>query len=378
MHVAGPALAEADLDQRADDRAHQLPAERVAADLVAQHAVALVDPARLEHAPRRRRSFRALAAERREVVLADERIGAQAQRAQVERLGHPPREAVAERIGHGPVEDRVAVRAPRARSGVRRTAGRRARPNGSRPRARASSVTAACSRHGSSPGSDGKLATWPHACTPASVRPAHASSHVVAQHLADRVRRARRRPCARPGWPGCAANPLKSVPSYATTSFTCAGPAPVLRSRRAARRRRGSRPTVCQAVAVQYPLSPDKWREPIGLRPGDRSSDPALEAGMGSGSRSDRDRVHVRPDADRARPRAVRSLHDVHRTSRATARASRPVRRRRRSGCRAPASVRRRARSSSRTSNSSAAAGSSASASPARSIPRSASATSCC
>ena len=56
--VARPALAEADLDQRADDRSHQLPAERVAADLVAQHAVAFVDPTRLEHPPRRRRALR--------------------------------------------------------------------------------------------------------------------------------------------------------------------------------------------------------------------------------------------------------------------------------------------------------------------------------
>ena len=51
-HVAGSALAQADLHERADDRPHELPAERVAADLVAQHAVAFVDPARLRDAPR--------------------------------------------------------------------------------------------------------------------------------------------------------------------------------------------------------------------------------------------------------------------------------------------------------------------------------------
>ena len=43
-HLARPAFAHADLDERADDRAHHLPAERDRADLVAQHAVAFVDP----------------------------------------------------------------------------------------------------------------------------------------------------------------------------------------------------------------------------------------------------------------------------------------------------------------------------------------------
>ena len=111
-HVAGPALAEADLDERADDRAHHLPAERARRGSRSAARRRRGRATRLEHAAHRRRSLRTLAAERREVVLADERIGGEPQRAQVERLRDPPREAVAERIGHRPVDDRVAVPPP--------------------------------------------------------------------------------------------------------------------------------------------------------------------------------------------------------------------------------------------------------------------------
>src|SRR5262245_1978903 len=41
QHVAGRVLPEPDVDERPDDRADHLPAERGRADLVAQHAVAL-------------------------------------------------------------------------------------------------------------------------------------------------------------------------------------------------------------------------------------------------------------------------------------------------------------------------------------------------
>ena len=58
-----------------------------------------------------------------------------------------------------------------------------------------------------------------------------------------------------PGWPGCAANPLKSVPSYATTIFTCAGPVPASASKSVTA-------TVCQASRAWYPLSPAVGRRP--------------------------------------------------------------------------------------------------------------------
>src|SRR5438128_41413 len=61
--VTGTDLAGTDVDQCADDRAHHLPAERSRGDVVAQHAVAEIEPRRLEHAPHRRRSDRALATE---------------------------------------------------------------------------------------------------------------------------------------------------------------------------------------------------------------------------------------------------------------------------------------------------------------------------
>src|SRR2546429_5903892 len=61
--VAGAELARADVDQRADDRPHHLPAERSRGDVVAQHAVAQVVPARLQHAPHRGGTRGSLAAE---------------------------------------------------------------------------------------------------------------------------------------------------------------------------------------------------------------------------------------------------------------------------------------------------------------------------
>ena len=64
-----------------------------------EHAAAMVVAAR-----------RALAAERGEVVLAEERVGAEAQQREVERFGDPPRGAGEERVGRRPVDDRVAVR----------------------------------------------------------------------------------------------------------------------------------------------------------------------------------------------------------------------------------------------------------------------------
>ena len=136
----GRRLARPDLHERADDRAHHLPAERVGADLVAQHAVAFVDPARLEH-PRASATSPPGPCGRTRRSRARRRTGRPRAAARAGRAArHPPHEAVAERIGHRPVEDRVAVRAATcapcraSKPGVDQLA-RRAR----RPRARASS-----------------------------------------------------------------------------------------------------------------------------------------------------------------------------------------------------------------------------------------------
>ncbi len=48
-------------------------------------------------------------------MLAEERVGAEAQLRQVERLGHPPRGPSGERIGLRPVDDRVPVGTPARR-----------------------------------------------------------------------------------------------------------------------------------------------------------------------------------------------------------------------------------------------------------------------
>jgi hypothetical protein len=94
------------------DGAHHLPAERGRDDLVPEQTVAVVVPARLEDAAHPRRPFRALAAERREVVLPEKWIGAQMQQRDIERLRDPPRRAGEERIGRRPVHNGVAVGAP--------------------------------------------------------------------------------------------------------------------------------------------------------------------------------------------------------------------------------------------------------------------------
>ena len=67
------------------------------------------------------RALRALAAERGEVVLAEERVGAEAQQRRGRAAPAPTTRPGEERVGHRAVHDRVAVRAPRAPSGGRRS-----------------------------------------------------------------------------------------------------------------------------------------------------------------------------------------------------------------------------------------------------------------
>ena len=81
---------------------------------VAEQAVAEVVPVGLSHHPHQR-GVALLAAERREVVLADERVTGQTQQGQVERLVNVPGDPGQERVGHRPVEHRVAVGGARER-----------------------------------------------------------------------------------------------------------------------------------------------------------------------------------------------------------------------------------------------------------------------
>src|SRR5207247_9532125 len=72
-------LAEAHVDERPDKSAHHLPTEGGGADVVTKDAVSGVAPLRREHAPDRVRTGRTLPAEGREVVLTEERVGAEPQ-----------------------------------------------------------------------------------------------------------------------------------------------------------------------------------------------------------------------------------------------------------------------------------------------------------
>ena len=202
-----------------DDRAHHLPAERGRADVVAQHAVADVDPARLEHPPDRGRALRPL---RQNAAKSCSPTNGSAPSAQ-QRAGRAAR-APTTRSGRG---------TGRASAGSRPCSGTRRHVRGAPgveagvdelgvahhdlgPELRVDrALHAARGRRRRRPGSD---TTWPHACTPASVRPAHDERRRRARSDArERARRARPRRCA---GRGCAAKPWNSVPSYATVSFS--------------------------------------------------------------------------------------------------------------------------------------------------------------
>ena len=128
----------------------------------------------------------------------------------------------------------VAVAArPRREAGVevrrrlarrRRRRRRRAAPR-SAPRRRASA---------GGPPSTSTLATFASACTPASVRPATARPLQLRNDRVERRAAARPRRCASPG---CAAQPRKPVPSYASVSFS---------------RTSGALPLICQAFLMLY------------------------------------------------------------------------------------------------------------------------------
>ena len=117
------------------------------------------------------------AAERREVVLADERVAPEAQHGEVERGGDAPGGGGQERIGHGAVEDRVPVGARAGREpGVERRGHDRRVPHHDLGARTAVDRTAPGPRRRPRATAASKLTTWPQACTPASVRPAPVSS----------------------------------------------------------------------------------------------------------------------------------------------------------------------------------------------------------
>ena len=199
MHVAGPALAEADVDHRADDRPHHLPAER------------------------RRRGRRSAARRRRGRATRDSKTRRTSDLLPV--VGFRQNDAKSCSPTNGSAASRSAreverLRAPTTRTGRgtgRAPAGSRSctgsgasvaerrasNPGGDELGASRTTISgpsiplsAACSRSSSSPGGASNDTTWPHACTPASVRPAHVSVDLAAQHLAAAPWPARPRPCA--------------------------------------------------------------------------------------------------------------------------------------------------------------------------------------
>ena len=179
----GERLAEPDVDERADDRAHHLVAERVGPDLEAQvRRVVQRRPAGRQHAPHQRRlgSPSATFGRRQNEVKSCSPISGShaaciAQTGQ--RLGHEP----------GPPGEQRVRRRRRStrRSGSAATSPRSGRRSRRRPtsavahgdRRRAQLVQPpGRGRRGRSSAGRSPETTWPQAWTPASVRPAPVSS----------------------------------------------------------------------------------------------------------------------------------------------------------------------------------------------------------
>ena len=187
-HVARCGLAQPDVDERADDRAHHLVTEGVGPDLEAQEhplppssvpAVDL-DPPGASHPPHERRLRLALVdlrppAERREVVLAEQRVAGRLHRPQRQRLRHEPRPPRQQRVGRRGVPDVVAVLRQRAENRASKSSAAH-----SAWRTAIGGAHSLLSRRARSPRSvsAGRSpdTTWPQAWTPASVRPAPVSS----------------------------------------------------------------------------------------------------------------------------------------------------------------------------------------------------------
>ena len=220
-HLAGRVPALPDLDQGAHDRAHHLPTERARPDLVPQEPVVDDVPVRPQHPPPAWWSPRGPCGRRRR-SRAPRRTGrrragggrAPAARGPTTRSGRGRDRA---RAGSRPCSGRYGSRP----SGGRRTPSRRRRAERTTSSGPSRFVSAYASRSGSTSAAVDRLTTWPHACTPASVRPAQAKSSTSPRSI---VSSASTSSPATVRWPGCAAKPWKSVPSYATTSARCVRP----------------------------------------------------------------------------------------------------------------------------------------------------------
>ena len=203
--VAGRRLAEPDVDERADDRAHHLVAERGGPDLEAQVGrVVELDQRGRQHAPDQRRLGLAVgdlrpAAERREVVLADQRVARRLHRPEGQRLRHEPRPPGEQRVRRRRVPHVVAVVAPRRReAGVEVVVGPRRVAHGDRRRAQLVEpprevvevdVVGQVAGHDLAPGVDAGVGA-----------PGAGQLDRLAHDRGDRRRPGRPSPCARRGW----------------------------------------------------------------------------------------------------------------------------------------------------------------------------------
>ena len=187
VHVRRPAAAPAHLDERPHDRADHLVAERGGLDVEPQQAAPGAElaaghgdlgEAGVEDPPedgRPRRGPRHPPAEGPEVVLPQQGVGAAGHGPQVEGTGHVPRQRGEQGVGVLVLEDQVAVApGPGRPAGVEPRRGHLGRRTTTAGLSRV--FTDRMSRTTSTPSRTSTWTTWPVACTPASVRPAHTST----------------------------------------------------------------------------------------------------------------------------------------------------------------------------------------------------------
>ena len=164
------------------------------------------------------RAFAPAAAERGEIMLAQARQRGLVHPVQVERAaGVPERVVAAQRVGRARVvADPVGVAPPERGEPRVEPVGRGS--DGARPGRRAAAAGPAVAgpptgrRRPVDRPERPAWATWPRACTPASVRPATVSAGGSAQRQRPPERRPRR-VCWTVAWPGWRAQPWKAEPS---------------------------------------------------------------------------------------------------------------------------------------------------------------------
>ena len=179
----------------------------------ASTAAAFAAPERVDHGPVEVPVRRVGRRERREVVHADEAPRAPLGELEVQPMRPVQRSPLLERARQPTPSRSGSGNAASGRCGERRNR-RRPRPSSSTARSRpVSEFSARCSDPGTCR-SVRKLATWPSAWTPASVRPATVS---LVGSPSTRSSAASSSPWT-VRFPGCTAQPLKRRPSYAMSS----------------------------------------------------------------------------------------------------------------------------------------------------------------